>query len=210
MASRKELKEQRRHERLAQEAAARQAERRRRRLQMIGAALALLVLAGGGAALALRGSGGGGDGLKSFAAKPNGLAQRVAAANLTPGNDHFHPTITVFVGDRRISVPDDVGGAGGTMESPIHRHAGDEQLHAEGVKAGSLTLGQFMTIWGVALSPTQLGPYRAGGGSTVRMWVKDRSAKRFRETRDFGRLKLRDGQQVYLFYGTRRQAPIAG
>lgn len=208
MASRKELKEQRRREREEKERAAVQAERRQRKLRLVGGALAVLVVAAGGVILALT-QGGGDSAADAFTAKPDGLEQRVADAKLTAGSDHFHPTLKLFVGERAISVPEDIGGPGGSMVSPIHRHAGDEQLHVEGVQEGSVTLGQFMRIWDVALSPTQLGPYRADGRRTVRMWVKDNGAKRFRESREFGRLKLRDGQQVYLAYGTAAQAPIA-
>lgn len=206
MASRRELKEQRRREREAHERAALQAERRQRRVRIIGGALGVAVLAAGGIALAItRGGGNAGD---AFAAKTGGLEQRLAEVNLAPGPDHFHPTVKVFVGQRAIPVPEDIGGAGGSMMSPIHRHAGDEALHVEGAKEGAVTLGQFMQLWDVPLSPTRLGPYRADGQRSVRMWVKDKGDQRFRESREFGRLKLRDGQQVYLYYGTPQQAPI--
>ena len=207
MASRKELKEQRRREREAAERAALQAQRRRRRLRAAIAALAVVAVGGAGIALAVSGSGDEGE---SFAAEPDGLQERVQAAGLQFGDDHFHPTVKVFAGEREIPVPDDIGGAEGARESPLHKHAGDEQLHAEGLVEGAFTLGQFMRVWDVTLSPTQLGPYRAEGARTVRMWVKAPDARRFRESREFGRLELRDGMQVYLAYGTPEQAPIAG
>lgn len=208
MASRKEEKEQRRREREAAQQAAVRAERRRRRMRALGG-LAALAVAAVVVALAA-GRSGSTSAADAFAAKTDGLAQRLADANLTPGSDHFHPTVKLFIGPKPIGVPDDIGGANGAMKSPIHRHAGDQALHAEGVKEGALTLGQFMRVWGVAFSSTQLGPYRTGGGKAVRMWVKEQGAKRFTESRAFGDLQLRDGQQVYLYYGTPQQAPING
>ena len=207
MASRKEQKEHRRREREAAERAARVAERRRRRMRAgLAGGVALAVVA----AVALFGIAGvgGSDDSDSFAAKPEGLDKRMADAELPIAGDHFHPTLKVFVSGKEVPVPDDIGVGEGGVSAPLHKHPGDEQLHAEGVREGALTLEQVMKVWGVPLSSTELGPHEAEGPRAVRMWVKGPGDERFSESREFGRLRLRDRSEIYLAYGTPEQAPI--
>lgn len=207
VSSRRVEKDRRRREREAAEQAARLAERRRRRRRLIGVGIASMAAVAVVVMVILRAPEG--DRADVFAAKPDGLAERMAEARLQAGGDHIHPTLKVFTGDTEVPVPDDIGvGEGGTL-APVHKHPGDATLHAEGVREGSLTLDQVMSIWDVELSPSQLGPYRAEGPRRVRMWVKAPGESRFRDTREFGRLILRDGQEIYLSYGTAAQSPIA-
>ena len=167
------------------------------------AAVAVVVLVG------VPGSGGGGDDADAFASKPAGLQERLAEANLPVASDHFHPTLKVFVDGQQVPVPDDIGIGEGGVSAPLHKHPGDDLLHAEGLKDGELTLDQVMMIWGVPLSPERLGPHRTKGQRTVRMWVKAPGSKRFVESREFGKLRLRDAAEIYVAYGTPEQAPIA-
>lgn len=207
MASRRELKEQRRRERLEAERREVLAKRRSRRVRLAGAGLAALLLAGGVAGVLVAGDGN--DPLEAFAAKPEGLAERVQQAGLEFGGDHFHPTVRVVAKGRTVPVPVEIGqGSGGAM-IPIHMHAGDEKLHAEGLQEGAFTLQQFMRVWGVALDENRLGPYRADGSRKVTVFEKAAGAERFREVREFESLQLRDGQEVYVVYGTAEESPIA-
>lgn len=207
MASRRELKEQRRRER--EEAERREAEqlRRRRRLRVLGG-LAGLLAVGAGVATVIVASSGPEDPKKVFAAKPEGLQERVREARLTAGPQHFHPTVRVAVNGRDIPIPDDIGSdpAGGHI--PIHRHPGDDQVHAEGIQEGTFSLGQFMKVWGVPLSETRLGPYEADGRRKVSVLVKPKGAKQFRESDQVEELKLKDGDEVYVVYGTGEQSPV--
>ena len=52
-------------------------------------------------------------------------------------------------------------------------------------------------MWGVPFSPGRLGPYRAGGGTAVQMWVDGKPS------RLFGALKLQDGQRIVVSFGNR-------
>lgn len=210
MSSRKEMKEERRREREEFERTTREQQRARRRRRAAYGVVGVLAAGGGIAALATSGSGGdgGGGGAEAFAAKPDGLQERVAEAKLPLGADHFHPTVKVFIGQEVFDVPVDIGGAGGGMESPAHKHAGNDAIHAEGLEQGKFTLGQFMRLWGVPLTPTQLGPYREEGDKKVRLLVKDKGEKAFTESQEFGDLVLREGQQVYLVYGTLDESPV--
>ena len=207
MASRKDLKEQRRRER--EEAERREAEsaRRRRRLGILGAVLGAVAVAGVAAALILS-AGGPADPQEVFAAKPEGLQERVREANLTQGAEHFHPTVRVVVNGRQIAIPDDIGADAAGGHSPVHMHPGDETVHAEGLQEGAFTLGQFMQIWGVPFSQTRLGPYRADSRRQVEVLVKRKGEKAFSESREYEDLQLRDGDEVYVVYGTPEQSPI--
>lgn len=208
MASRKELKEQRRREREEAERRAEQDERRRRRLRIYAAVAVVVVLGGGLGVFALAG-GFESDPMDAFAARPDGAEERVRRAGVTAGTDHFHPTVRVVVNGEPVPIPATIfEGPGGRPLTPMHFHSGDETIHAEGVEEGTLTLGQFMTIWGVPLSPTRLGDYRASGQRKVRVLVRPKGGDRFTETRDLTGLQLRDGDEVYVTYGTAEESPI--
>ena len=210
MASRKEQKEQRRRDREDAERRERERAHRRSRLRVLAitAAVAGLAAAAGGAAL-LGAFNQDPEDEDVFGAKPEGLAERVDKAQLTLGADHFHPTIRLVVNGSQIPIPVDLGVApSGGQHAPIHLHPGDEQLHAEGVEEGKFTLGQFMTVWGVPLTPTRLGPYRESGERKVTVFVKRKGEQRFTETDDFADLRLGDADEVYVVYGSPKDSPI--
>ena len=206
MASRKEEKEQRRREREEAERQEKQAQMRRRRARRYGVVLlgvAAAAVAGGLAYLETRD-----DAEEAFAAKPEGLETRMQKAGLAFGTDHFHPTVRVVVEGKPIPIPVNVGsGTGGAM-APIHLHEGDEKLHAEGVVEGRFTLGQFMSVWGVELTPTRLGPYREDSRRKVTVMVKPKGKEKFDEVRDPASLEMKEGDEVYVIYGTPQQSPI--
>ena len=206
MASRKDEKEQRRQEREEAERRERTAAVRRRRLRIAGLFALGLVVAGSAAGFLYLDSLNADE--EAFAAKPEGLQERMAAARLTLGADHFHPTVRVVVEGRPIPIPVDVGsGTGGAM-APIHLHEGDEKLHAEGVVQGRFTLGQFMRVWGVPLDKNRLGPYRADARRKVTVLAKPKGKDRFDAIADPAALQLKDGDEVYVVYGTPEQSPI--
>ena len=208
MASRKDLKEQRRREREEAERRAEQALRRRGRIRVYAIAAGVVAVGAGGAAFALLG-GLESDPADAFAAHPDGIDDRVAKARIAPGGDHFHPTVRVVANGKPVPIPADALEDGsGRPAVPMHFHEGDEQLHAEGVQEGTLTLGQFMTVWGVPLTPSRLGDYRADGDRKVSVLVKPKGKDRFTPTKAFGGLQLRDGDEVYVLYGTPEQSPI--
>ena len=204
MASRKDQKEQRRREREEAERLARNAETRRRRVRRYGVALAVVVVAAGAGGLTYLERKD--DPEEVFAAKPDGLSKRMGGLPL--GTDHFHPIVRLVAEGKPIPIPVDIGsGTGGAM-SPIHMHEGDEKLHAEGVVEGRFTLGQFMRVWGVPFSATQLGPYRADGRRKVTVLTKPQGKDIFSQVRDVANLRLKEGDEVYVVYGTPEQSPI--
>ena len=206
-------KERRRHGRLAREEAAARAERRARfRSAGIAALIGLLAVSGTMALFAFTG----GE-RTSQAAAPGpfgqhyaGLEERRKAANIPTMMDtmgskaHFHPNLWVYVDGEAVTVPANIGidPDRESMEmAGLHTHDDSGKLHAEGVDRA--TLGQFFAIWGVPLSAERLGPYRAHGDKTLRMWVDGEPSTAF------DKLQLRDGQRIVISYGD-SDAPAPG
>lgn len=208
MSSRKAEKERRRREREEAERALALAQRRRQRLQLVAVAMVALVVTAVTVAV-LIGRPDEEDASAAFEAKPDGARERVQEAGLALAGDHFHPVVKVFVAGEEVPVPDDIGATSDGGHLPVHRHPGDDKLHAEGLQEGRFSLGQFMKVWGVPFSPTRLGPHRADRQRALRVYVKQPGADRFAQTTKREELQLRDGQEVYISYGTPQQHPIA-
>lgn len=202
MASRREQKEQRRREREELERRIARERTRRARLRIAGLLLAVAVVAGG--LLALRPWEE--DPPPPFAYAEAGLADRLDAAGVRfdAGARHIHPTLRVSVRGRPVTVPANMG-LGATM-APIHTHEPDGVIHVEG--AGDPTLAKVLALWGVTLTPDQLGPYRANGVERVRMWTKAPGSKTFQETDVRPDLPVKDRMEVQLAFGTDAQSPI--
>lgn len=201
MASRKEEKERLRRERLEEERRIEREQRRARRLRIAAAVAAVAVVA---AVLALvrpweQSSS------ESFAYDQEGLAERIADAGLREGgSEHVHPKLAVRVREKEIAVPPNMGiGAG---HAPMHTHDPDGVMHVEGEP--DPTLREFMAMWGVRLTPRELGPHTSNDSERVRMWVQKPGAKRFEEVPVQPDLKLEDRQQIQLYFGPDDQAPI--
>jgi len=146
----------------------------------------------------------------TFSQHYDGLDQRRDAAHVPTMMDtmkstvHFHPVIEVFVDRKPVSVPANIGidpRVDGMQMAGLHTHDTGGTIHVEG--APGATLGQFFTIWGVPFSPIRLGPHRAGGGKTVRLWVNGKPSSAF------GALKLADGQRIVVSFGL-ANAPAPG
>src|SRR5581483_8838501 len=187
MASRKEEKERLRQQRLEAEQAEKAQQRRRMLTAYIAAGvLGALVVAGIVIAVA-NNSGGGSSSSKDVAQQqtaPNsvpaaaesgtrttpppwpplytGLADRISAMGLPGVSDtifHIHAILHIYVNGKPVTVPANVGldQATGTF-SPLHTHDTTGIVHMEATKPYPFTLGQFMSVWGVRFSKTQLGP----------------------------------------------------
>lgn len=211
MSSRASEKQRRRAEREAREREAAARERRARRLPMVSAAAVAVVVIVGAVALASTGGGGGGDvpqGTNSpFGPHYPGLQQRRERAGVSTmasptANIHIHPQLSVWVDGEPIEVPANVGidpvRPAGDMAS-LHTHTPDGIIHDEG--QDNATLDQFFAVWGVPFSARRLGPYRAGVGKVVQMWVDGKPS------RAFGALKLQDKQRIVVSLGKPSERP---
>jgi hypothetical protein len=210
MTSRLQEKERRREAREAQERELAVAERRRGTRRALAS---VAVGAGLVAAIAVVIASGGGDSkpgqatTAATAAAPfgqhyAGLVQRRQAARVPTMMDtmnssvHFHPLLKVYVNGKQIPVPANIGidpTQDAMQMAGLHTHDTSGTIHVEGV-AGA-RLGQFFGIWGVPLSASQLGPYRASGGNAVRMWVDGKPSNAF------GQLRLADRQRIVVSFG---------
>jgi hypothetical protein len=213
VSSRVQEKQRRRAEREAREREAATRERRARRMRLVGVPIIGAVAVAGVAAQASTGGGGGelpaGSGA-AFGQHYNGLEQRRVAANVSTmsapsASTHTHPKVSVWADGRAVPVPANIGidprRPPGDMAS-LHTHDTSGTIHNEG--QANATLGQFFAVWGVPFGRDRLGPYRAGEGKTVQMWVDGKPSTAF------GSLKLADGQDITVTFGPRRSAPPAG
>lgn len=217
MITRKELRAQRRDERLAREAAQRQ---RRRTVRLISAAAAVVIVAGLGVGIAV-GLGGGGPaspaattgpavdlatlpGLQATAApwqpEYGSLPVRLAALALPPNGDeayHIHAHLAVFVDGTAVTVPANVGiSTVAQIESPMHTHDTSGVIHIEAsAPSDAFTLGAFFDIWGVRFDAGQLGSYRDGGGRSVQVYVNGR------QITDPARYVLQPHDDIVVGYG---------
>jgi hypothetical protein len=173
---------------------------------LIGAVVAAL------AVVVLSGDGDGGPESAPAAFQPEYLQleeRRQAAGVSTMGEPqdadaHFHPRLTVYTNGEKVAMPVNVGidpGKPGPAMASLHTHETDGTIHVEGMAEASL--GQFFEIWGVPFSEEELGPYKAEGSKTVRMWVDGFPSEAF------GELPLEDGQQIVVVYGPEDAPPPA-
>ena len=201
MASRKEEKERLRRERLEQERRIERQQRRTRRLRIAGTVAAALVAAA--VLVAVRPWEGSPP--DPFTYDAGGLPERIERAGLQEGgSEHVHPKLAVKVRDKEIAVPANMGVGG--VHAPMHTHDPDGVMHVEGEP--DPTLEEFMAMWGVRLTPRELGPHTSNDRERVRMWVRKPGAERFEEMPVRPELKLEDKQQIQLYYGPDAQAPI--
>lgn len=210
MSSRVSEKQRRRAEREAREQEAAVRDRRARRVRMVITTTVAVVAVVGVAALASTGGGGGKvpqGSERPFGQHYAGLQQRreragVSTMSSPTANIHIHPELSVWVDGKRVDVPANVSidprRPPGDMAS-LHTHTPDGVIHDEG--QGSAQLSQLFAVWGVPFSADRLGPYRAGTGKVVQMWVDGKPS------RAFGALKLQDKQRIVVSFARRSPRP---
>jgi hypothetical protein len=210
MASRKEQKEQLRAEREERERLEKAAAARRARLTRIGGGAAVLVIAA--VIIGIVASGGGNDKSSpaavadSLQATPGpwqpltaGLQNRSDALKLPAPSDsiyHVHAQLKVYVDGKQLPVPADVGidPAKGFLAS-LHTHDAKGIIHMEAVEVYPFTLGEFMDIWGVKYTPTQLGAFRPGKGLVLETYINGQKVA------DGPAAKLKQGDRIVIGFG---------
>lgn len=174
----------------------------------VAAILIGAVVAGGIAVLAASDDGSNGEATAgAFGTHYDGLEQRRLQAGVSTMSDasaggaHIHPRLSVYVRREQVQIPTNIGidpSRPPTAMAGLHTHDSSGVIHVE--NAADPTLGQFFEIWGVPLSPTQLGPYKAKPSESVRAWVDDSPAG------ELGSLVMEDGQQIVVALGPREAA----
>jgi hypothetical protein len=170
-------------------------------LAIIGIVVAVIVLASGGGSSSETSSGGLPIHKDSVPAdsqlalldtpppwKPNykQLQPRVEAMGLPGLSDtisHIHSHLEIFVDGKQETIPANVGLDEATgFFSPLHTHptAPDNPagtIHMEADRQYDFTIGQFMNVWGVKFSDSQIGSLKSKGDEQLQVYVNGQLAK---------------------------------
>lgn len=135
------------------------------------------------------------------------LVDRLAAVGVPPVGDesfHIHALVSVYIDGRKVPVPANIGigiTARGPVESPLHTHDDSGVIHVEADDEFPFTLGHLFDVWGVKLTPRQIGAYVGQGDRRLRVYVDGRPV------RDPVRHVLADGQNIVVAYGAPQSFP---
>jgi hypothetical protein len=120
--------------------------------------------------------------------KPNykQLPERVKAMGLPGFNEttfHIHAHLEIFVDGKQEPIPANIGiDEAAQFLSPLHTHptAPDNPegtIHMEADQQYDFTLGQFMNVWGVKFSDSQIGSLKSKGDQKLQVYVNGQLAK---------------------------------
>jgi len=131
----------------------------------------------------------------------SGLVQRLATLRLPAPSDvayHVHAILHVYVDGRQVPVPAEIGidQQEGVL-APLHTHDASGVIHMEAVRPFPFRLADFFDVWGVVLTPTQLGGYRDHGAERVHVYVDGRPLRMADPTQ----YVLRRHDNVVVAYG---------
>ena len=103
------------------------------------------------------------------------LAQRLSALNFPEQSDvgyHVHAVLFVYIDGKQTPVPANIGiDPQGRFIAALHTHDGSGVVHMEATRPYPFTLGEFINIWGVDFSDSNIGAYKAGDGNVLQLWV---------------------------------------
>ena len=71
-------------------------------------------------------------------------------------NYHVHATLSIVIDGEAQVIPANIGIRPGECIYWLHTHDETGKIHVEAPREGNYTVGQFFTIWGQPLSPTQV------------------------------------------------------
>jgi hypothetical protein len=120
--------------------------------------------------------------------KPNykQLPQRVEAMGLPGFNEttfHIHAHLEIFDDGKREPIPPNIGIDAATgFVSPLHTHPvaaenPEGTIHMEADQEYDFTLGQFMNVWGVKFSDSQIGSLKSKGDQKLQVYVNGQLVK---------------------------------
>jgi hypothetical protein len=116
---------------------------------------------------------------------------------------HIHQHLDLYVDGRRVTVPANIGiEESQGFISPLHTHDESGVIHVESPDVRTFTLGQFLAVWGVRLTPSCLGGYCATGAKKLWVFVDGQ-----RLSGDPRVLPLAEHQEILVAYGTQTQLP---
>jgi hypothetical protein len=127
------------------------------------------------------------------------LAQRLHQIRIPPGGSerfHIHAMVHVYVDGLLSPLPANIGlDPAKHLESSLHTHDSTGIVHMEASHPYRFTLGDFFSVWGVALGPAQVGGLKGLGGDHLHFYLDGRPLS------DPAAHVLRDGDSVVIGYG---------
>jgi hypothetical protein len=144
-------------------------------------------------------------GAPPWGAETENLRSRLKAINLPAlsqeGNAlHIHQHLDIFVHDKRITIPADIGiNYDERFISPLHTHDRTGVIHVESDEVRDFTIGQFFDVWGVRLTKECLGGYCAKGTDKLRVFSNGKAV-----AGDPRALVLTAHQEIAIVFGTEK------
>lgn len=141
---------------------------------------------------------------------PEQTAAYVVAAGLPCSEEmlqvHYHAHLDINVNGKAVVVPQYLGfvaqGDKVAGLAPLHTHDNTGIIHIENSVPADFLLGQLFIEWGVRFTPRCLGPYCAGHGKELALYV---NGKRY--SGDPTKLVLAKHQEIVIEYGTTGKLP---
>ena len=96
---------------------------------------------------------------------------------------HIHAHLEIFVDGKQVQVPANIGiDEAAQFISPLHTHptAPDNPegtIHMEADQQYDFTIGQFMNVWGVKFSDSQIGSLKSKGDKQLQVYLNGKLAK---------------------------------
>lgn len=142
--------------------------------------------------------------------QPQNTADYVAAAGLPYAEEmlaiHYHAHLDINVDGKPVAVSQYIGfvanGDHVAGLAPLHTHDNSGIIHIENSVPATFYLGQFFIEWGVKFTPTCLGPYCAGKGKELAVFVNGS-----RYAGDPTKLVLKAHQEIAIEYGDTGKLP---
>jgi hypothetical protein len=190
----------------------------RRARATLGVSLVLLVAGCGSSASTPSGLSISGPGLQSSQPAPGSnqapwrpeyahLASRLKLIGIPAGGQekfHIHAMLRIYVGGLLKPLPANIGlDPAKGIESSMHTHDSTGIIHMEAPHPFRYTLGDFFSVWGVALGPAQVGGLKGLGGDQLHFYLNGRPLS------NPAALVLGNGDSVVIGYGPLNSFPHA-
>jgi hypothetical protein len=103
------------------------------------------------------------------------LAQRLKLIGIPPGGQekfHIHALLHIYVNGLLNPLPANIGlDPAKGIESSMHTHDRTGIIHMEAPHPYNYTLGDFFSVWGVKLGPSQVGGLSGYGGDHLHFYL---------------------------------------
>lgn len=120
--------------------------------------------------------------------------------NNTQVSYHIHPQIQIFINDKPLEIPANIGNSQGCMRV-IHTHNDLPKIHIESPIEADFTLKDFFNIWGKPLSKTEVLDYNIKDGWVFK-FLEDEKENFEPET-----IILKDNKIIKIYISKAKEKP---